>query len=58
MRVSGRKAFPNCMLVIDTSEVATDTVDCAATDNNNGLTAALTRIVLIEAATAATSIVH
>jgi hypothetical protein len=58
----GCEAFLNCMLVsiivIDTSEVVTDTVDYAAMDNNNCLTATLTRTVLIEAATAATTTDH
>ena len=41
-------------IVIDTSQVATDTIDYVATDSA-GLTATSTRTVLIEAATAATS---
>jgi hypothetical protein len=41
-------------IVIDTSQVATDTIDYVATDTD-GLTATSTRTVLIEAATAATS---
>ncbi len=41
-------------ILLDTSQVATDTIDYVATDQD-GLTATSTRIVLIEAATAATS---
>jgi hypothetical protein len=42
-------------IVIDTSQVATDTIDYVATDNN-GLTSTSTRIVIIEQATAATNL--
>jgi hypothetical protein len=41
-------------IVIDTSQVATDTIDYVVTDTD-GLTATSTRTVIIEAATAATS---
>jgi len=54
----GLKTFLNGTLVsnivIDTSQVATDTIDYVATDST-GLTATTTRTVLIEAATAATT---
>jgi hypothetical protein len=55
----GYKTFLNGTLVsnivIDTSEVATDTIDYIATDST-GLTATSTRTVIIEAPTVATSI--
>jgi hypothetical protein len=41
-------------IVIDTSQVATDTIDYVATDND-GLTATSTRTVLIEAAASSTA---
>jgi hypothetical protein len=41
-------------IVLDTSSVATDTIDYVATDTD-GLTATSTRTVIIDAATAATS---
>ena len=41
-------------IVIDTSQVATDTIDYVVTDTD-GLTATSTRTVIIEAATATTS---
>jgi hypothetical protein len=44
-------------IVIDTSQVATDTIDYVATDQF-GLTATSTRTVIIEAGTAATSTVQ
>jgi len=54
----GITTFLNGMLVsnivIDTSEVATDTIDCVATDEN-GLTATSTRTVIIEPAAEATT---
>ena len=57
----GITTFLNGMLVsnivIDTSEVATDTIDYVATDTDR-LTATSTRTVLIESATAATSTVQ
>jgi hypothetical protein len=50
--------FPNGTLVsnivIDTSELATDTIDYVATDDG-GLTATSTRTVLIEATRAAST---
>ncbi|MGO9594344.1 MAG: hypothetical protein ACLPZ0_11690 [Steroidobacteraceae bacterium] len=54
----GITTFLNGMLVsnivIDTSEVATDTIDCVATDEN-GLTAISARTVIIEAAATSSS---
>ena len=54
----GYQTFLNGTLVsniaIDTSQVATDTIDYVASDTD-GLTATSTRTVIIEAATAATS---
>jgi hypothetical protein len=49
--VNGKPTNP---IVIDTSEVATDTIDYVATDSA-GLTATSTRTVLIEVANAASS---
>lgn len=42
------------VIVLDTSQIAADTIDYVATDQNN-LTATSTRTVIIEPATAATS---
>jgi hypothetical protein len=44
-------------IVLNTSQIATDTIDYVATDQN-GETATSTRTVIIEAAKAATSTAH